>query len=225
MPEILDCYSVGGNVFYNMVWRPANVEWRAHFGMTGSTIEGKFDDAKAAGLHPVYIDSCTSSGGPRYVAIFQETGGLYRWRFGITTEAHDQVFQQASADGLRPVNVSVISAGGRRTYTELYRRVDYGAYQLKSQLDAAGYQQAVNDNKTAGRKPVYVAVYMHDGAPNFSAIFAQKPAGNWVARHDMTASAYQSEWTQATGAGNLTRSVSGYDGAQRNHRFAAVWRE
>lgn len=55
----------------------------------------------------------------------------------------------------------------------------------------------MNDNKAAGRKPVYVAVSMHDGKPNFSAIFAKKPAGSFVARHDMTRSGYQSEWTTA----------------------------
>jgi len=225
MPEILDCYSVGGKVFYNMVWRPETISWRAHFGMTESTIEDKFNDAKSAGEHPVYIDSCSSSGGPRYVAIFQKTGGPYRWRGGISPETHDEVFKQAAAEGLSPVNVSVISRGGRRFYTELYRKVDHGGYQLKSQLDEADYQQAVNENKAAGRTPVYLAVYMHGGRPNFSAIFANKPVGSWIARHDLSPSAYQSEWTSATRAGSLTRTVSGYDGAERTHKFAAVWRK
>ena len=79
-----------------MVWRPATgYRWRAHFGMTGDTIEKKFEDAKADGLHPVYVDSCTSKNGPRYAAIFEQTGGLYRWRFGISSDDHQAVFEKA----------------------------------------------------------------------------------------------------------------------------------
>jgi hypothetical protein len=223
-PEVLDCSSVGGNVYYNMVWRPANGAWRAHFGMTGDTIEAKFDAAKTEGLHPVYIDSCSSKNGPRYAAIFEKTGGLYRWRFNIDADDHQSVFENASGEGLRPVNVSVISMNGQRRYTSLFRKVDYGSMILKSQLDEAGYQQAVNENKEAGRKPVYVAVYMHGGKPNFSAIFAQKPAGDWRARHDLSGSDYQDEWSGALKGGFLTRALSGYDGAAASLELAAVWR-
>jgi hypothetical protein len=95
---------------------------------------------------------------------------------------------------------------------------------LRSQLDEADYQQAVNDNKAAGRKPVYVAAYMHTGKPNFSAIFAEKPSGQWLAKHDLSASAYQAEWGKAIEDGFLTRASSGYDGTTKTDAFAAVWR-
>jgi hypothetical protein len=169
------------------------------------------------------VDSCTSKGGPRYVAIFQQTGGLYRWRYGIDADDHQKAFDNAKADGLWPVNVSVISLNGNRRYTSLFRKVDYGSMILRSQLDEAGYQRAVHENAEAGRKPVYVAVYMHDGEPNFSAIFAQRPAGAWQAHHGLTAAAYQTEYTNALQSGHLTHTISGYDGAQSNQRFAAVW--
>ena len=69
-------------------------------------------------------------------------------------------------EGLRPVNVSVISVNGQRRYTSLFRKVDYGSMIFfKSQLDEAEYQHTVNENKAAGRKPVYVAAYMHNGKP------------------------------------------------------------
>jgi hypothetical protein len=223
-PEVLDCSSAGGNVYYNMVWRPSTGAWRAHFGMTADTIEDKFADAKADGLHPVYIDSCTSKNGPRYAAIFEKTGGLYWWRYAITAEAHQTVFEKAKAEGLEPVNVSVISVNGQRHYTSLFRNVNYGSMVLRSQLGHAQYQQEVLDNKAAGRKPVYVAAYIHNGQPHFSAIFAQKPAGEWRARHDLNGSAYQAEWADAVKDGYLTRTLSGYDGAN-SFAFAVVWRK
>ncbi|MEP6919055.1 MAG: hypothetical protein ABJC89_25665, partial [Acidobacteriota bacterium] len=224
-PELFDCSGVGGEVFYNMVWRQASGLWRAHFGMTGDTIEGKFDAAKADGFHPVYIDSCTSKDGPRYVAIFEKTGGLYRWRYGISAEDHQAMFENAGKEGLRPVNVSVIAVKGQRRYTSLFRKVEYGSMVLRSQLGEAEYQQAVSENKAAGRKPVYVAAYMLNGKPNFSAIFAEKPGGDWLARHDMTGGAYQAEWDAAVKGGFLTRALSGYDGAPKTLSLAAVWRK
>jgi murein DD-endopeptidase MepM/ murein hydrolase activator NlpD len=222
--ELLDCSGVGGKVYYNMVWRPATGPWRAHFGMTGDTIEGTFEDAKAEGLHPVYVDSCTSKEGPRYTAIFQQTGGLYRWRFGISADEHQAVFDQAWGDGLQPLNVSVISVNGQRRYTSLFRKVDYGSMILRSQLGESEYQQAVNENKAAGRTPVYVAVYMHNGKPNFAAIFAQNPGGEWRARHDLSGIAYQAEWDNVVKSGFRTRTLSGYDG-RPTPAFAAVWRK
>ncbi|MCB0630350.1 MAG: hypothetical protein KDD15_11475, partial [Lewinella sp.] len=87
------------------------------------------------------------------------------------------------------------------------------------------YQAEVNANKAAGRQPVYIAAYMHNGTPTFSAIFAQYPGGAWNAKHDQTAAQYQTNFNNATGAGYLTRVVTGYDGAQANHMFASVWRK
>ena len=60
----------------------------------------------------------------------------------------------------------MISVNGQRRYTSLFRKVDYGSMiRCASQLGEAEYQQAVNENKAAGRKPVYVAAYMHNGKP------------------------------------------------------------
>ena len=66
---------------------------------------------------------------------------------------------------------------------------------------------------------------MHNGQANFSAIFAQKPSGSWSAKHNLTSRAYQTAYNSAKGGGYLTRIVSGYDGAQANHRFVGVWRK
>ena len=66
---------------------------------------------------------------------------------------------------------------------------------------------------------------MYSGKPNFSAIFAEKPKGKWRARHNLSVSGYQSEWQKFIKAGYLTRVVTGYDGAKKNHVFAAMWRK
>jgi hypothetical protein len=80
-----------------------------------------------------------------------------------------------------------------------------------------------DDNTNAGRKPIYLNAYMHGGQPFISAIFASKPTGPRKDRHLMSAQAYQTEWASALNAGMLTRTVTSFDGAQSQHRFAASW--
>lgn len=224
-PEWFDCYSVGGKTYYNFVWRPATGAWRAYFGQSSSSYQQRINKAKADGYAPVQVESCLSGGNVRYTAIFRKVSGAWKARHGITYNTHMAELNKAKQSGLSPINVSVVSVNGQRRYTVLYRKASLGAWQVKSQLDAAAYQQAVNSNKQAGRKPFYINTYMHKGKPYFSAIFAQKPSGSWRAKHGLTASSYQSEWKNAHKSGLLTRVVTGYDGAKQNHRFAALWRK
>ncbi len=46
--------------------------------------------------------------------------------------------------------------------------------------------------------------------------------GSWAAVHGLTGAEYQTAWNANTGAGRLTRAVTGYDDG--GARFAAVWR-
>lgn len=224
-PVWIDGYSVGGKTYYNTIWRPVKTQWRAYFGQTANNYQKRVNKAKADGLAPVQVDSYLSNGKIRYAVIFRKTSGKWRARHNLTAKQHQNEFAKAKQDGLSPINISVVSVNGNRHYTVLYRKANFGKWQLKSTLDAAAYQKAVNDNKQAGRKPYYLNVYMHKGKPHFTVIFAQKPNGAWLAKHGLTSNGYQSQWNDALNGRFLTRVVSGYDGAKNNHRFAAIWRK
>jgi hypothetical protein len=129
-----------------------------------------------------------------------------------------------TAEGYRPRNVSVVSSGGDRRYTALYEKTDIGSWQAKSQLTPAEYQQLFNANQQQGRQVVYLNGYVHGGQAFLSAIWSSNPASAFKARHGLTSSQYQSEWESATGAGLMTRYVSGYSNGGAA-RYAAVWRK
>ncbi|MBY0423115.1 MAG: peptidoglycan DD-metalloendopeptidase family protein [Parvularculaceae bacterium] len=223
MPVVIDCYAVGGDVKYNMIWRPADAAWTGFFGLPSGDVQAKADAAKTDGLAPVFVESCSSRNGPRYAAIFKKTAGSYVLRHSLSTSEHDAELDKAKAAGLSPVNVSVVSVGGQRRYAVLYRKQSLGGWTLKSQIPLNGYQAAVTEQVEGGRYPAYISVYTHDGKRWVSAVFAQAPNPDWTARHDMTATAYQSEYEAARKRGYLTRTIAGYDGAD-DHRFAATWR-
>jgi hypothetical protein len=209
-PAVLDCYSVGGDVFYNMVWRPADATFRGYFGQTSAELQERADRAKADGLAPIFVESCSSRGGIRYAVVFKKVPGAYRMRHGMSTAEHDAVLEVAKKEGLAPVNVSVVSAGGDREYTVLYRHEALPNWLLKSQVPESEYQALVNEQVESGRYPVYLNVYKHAGKNWVSALFAKAPAPNWTARHDLSAAEYQRAAEAAWKAHMLTRTIAGY---------------
>jgi hypothetical protein len=221
-PEWLDGYSVRGNAYCNMVWRPARRPWVAFFGISPEHYQAESNRAVADGLAPTLVESFLDDGKARYAVIFEKLPGVFVARHGLTTAQHDQELKAAEKAGLSPVSVSVVSIGGDRRYTVLYRKDPIGSWQLKSQLSEGEYQKAVDENKAAGRHPVYLNAYQHEGKTCLAVIFASEPRGAWGARHGLGASEYQAEWESARKQGLLTRTVTGYDGASR-HIFAAAW--
>ncbi len=225
MLEWIDGYRVGSKTYFNFIWRPANAKWRAYFGRNSKNYQSAMNKAKADGYIATHVESYLTSKGIRYAAIFKKASGSWRARHGIGYTTHKSVLDKAKKDGYKPKVVSVVSYKGKRYYTTLFNKKSIGKWQSKSRLSEKAYQKATDDNKKAGRYPIYISAYMHSGKPNFSAIFAEKPKGKWRARHNLSVSGYQSEWQKFIKAGYLTRVVTGYDGAKKNHVFAAMWRK
>lgn len=222
-PDWFDGYNVGGNAFFNMLWRPKANTWSGFFGLTAAAYQTEFNKATGAGLAPTFVDSYTTSGGVRYNAIFKKVGGAFLAKHGISTAQHDATINEAKSKNLYPVNISVASLNGQLSYTVLYRATNIGAWQIKSQVKEADYQALFNTNNNNGLMPVYLNGYRHNGENYLSCVFASK-SGTWKAKHAMTSAAYQTEWQTNVNAGYRTRVATAFDGFS-SHRFAGVWRK
>lgn len=222
--EWIDGFDVGGAVHYNAVFRPkGNTVSAAFHGLTGAQYQQQFNAFRNKGYRPHQVESYNGRQGVRYAVIFRKQAGpAYSAYHGLSAADHQQRMDTLSKQGYRPRNVSVVSVGGQRRYTALYDKADIGAWQAKSVLTAAQYQQAFNANAEKKRQLVYLNAYVHGGQPHFSAIWSSKANGAYKARHGLTGSQYQSEWQSATGAGLLTRDVTGY-GVGGSARYAAIW--
>ncbi|MGH3902770.1 MAG: hypothetical protein ACRDTE_01000 [Pseudonocardiaceae bacterium] len=225
-PKWIDGYSVGGRAFFNFVFTEAPGPWRGFFGQTAANYQRRFDEAKRDGFQPVFVESYLSSDNVRYIAVFQkDRPGRFLARHGLTTGQHEAELDNAKKAGLNPDCVSVVSVQGQRRYTVLYRSDSIGHWQVKSRVQESDYQEIFNENKAAGRSPVYLQAYIHDGQEFLSTIFASGSTGAFRARHGLSSADFQQEWTAATTAGFITQVVTSFDGATRSHRFAAVWRK
>ncbi len=221
--EWMDFYTVGGKPFVNHVWRPAKDAWRAYFGLTSSGYQDVFDSNNAEQFHPVFVDSYNSGAQSRFAVIFVKNRPGYRARHGLTYDEHMAEMDTAKKAGMSAVNVSVVSTGNDRRYTVLYRKQPVGGWFVKSQVPEDQYQGEYDSQSRAGRKPIYINAYMHQGRPYISAVFAQIQTGGRKDRHGMSGSQYQSEYESALSGGMFTRAVTSFDGARSQHRFAAAW--
>jgi hypothetical protein len=156
------------------------------------------------------------------VIFVKNKPGAATARHGLSYDQHMTVMDDAKKQGMVPVNISVMSLGGKLVYTVLYRAGNIGAWSVKSQIPESAYQKEYDDQKAAGRRPVYLNAYVHDGKPYISAIFGHVATSARKDRHAMSAASYQTEYVSALDGGLLTRAVTSVDGAAF-HRFAATW--
>ncbi|MFN3231613.1 MAG: hypothetical protein ACE363_05575 [Alphaproteobacteria bacterium] len=225
-PVWIDGYSVGGKGYLNYVWRPSKGNWRAFFLVTPSKYQSEFTKATNDGYAPVFVDGSTVGGKPRYTVIFvKNKPGGWLARHGLNYQQHMAVMDEAKSKNLYPANISVMSVDGNRSYTVLWRSENLGAWTVKSRVAVPDYQALYNAQGQAGKKPSYANAYMHKGKGYYTVVFSTQPNGPRKDRHGLTPQQYQTEFNSALQANLLTRIVSGYDGAQKNHRYIATWRK
>ena len=221
--EWIDGFGIGGDIYYNAIFRPqSSAAWVAFHGLNAAQYQQRFDEYTGKGYRPVQVESY--DGGLYALTLRKQSGPAYQAYHGISADEHQRRMDRLTRDGYLPRNVSVVSSGGQRRYTALYEKAGIGSWQAKSQLSAADYQAAFDDNAKQHRHLVYLNAYVHGGQPYFSAIWSSKASANYKARHGLTGSQYQSAWNSATGAGYLTHEVTGYSAGGSTY-YAAFWRK
>ena len=223
-PAFVDGFEVGGNLFFNAIFRPSEGTWLARHGLTGTEYQDLFDDLTDDGFRLHQVDSYVDSGSVRYAAIFEvRPGPAFAAFHGLNdAEYSDKIDELAAAD-LVPVNVSTVEVGGQLFWTGLFEHASVTGWTVET-VQATDYQDTFDANVDAGRLPIYVHGFVVSGAPYITAIWVDPIGGSWAAVHGRTGSEYQIDWNVNTGAGRWTRAVSGYDNGAGSARFAAVWR-
>lgn len=87
-------------------------------------------------------------------------------------------------------------------------------------LSAQQYQQTFDDLLKKGYRPVVVRGYSVDGQPTYAAIFEQRQGTAFVARHDLSAAGFQSEFDRWTREGYRPVDIAGYTVGTSDHYTA-----
>lgn len=223
-PVFVDGFDVGGALFFNAIFRPSEGAWIARHGLTGTEYQDLFDDLTEAGYRLHQVDSYLDGGSVRYAAIFEKRPGPAFAAFhGLNDAEYDQRLDDLSAAGFVAVNVSTVEMGGQLFWTGLFEHVSVNSWKVETVSDA-DYQDTFDANVDAGRLPIYVHAFNSGGLRFITGIWVNPIGGSWAAVHGRTGTEYQADWDANTGAGRLTRAVTGYDNGAGSARFAAVWR-
>lgn len=226
MPDWINFYNVGDEVFVNAIFRPAKTGWLARHGLTGKEYQDLYDEHIKKGSYQLkQVDSYVKSGQIRYAVILVKGDGANMPAYhGITAAEHQEKFDALTAQGFVPVNLSVTSIGGQLRYAGFYEKKTVGGLAVKSFLTGEQYQTFVNEQVDAKREIAYLKSYNHNGDVHYSAIFYGNIDRSQVLKHGMTSSGYQREFDQWVDQGFALKMVTAA-AKDRNQVLAAVWQK
>ncbi len=141
---------------------------------------------------------------------------------GLTTAGYQAAFDRWTQAGYRPVHVAGYDTSAGARYIGIWEKSSGPAWVARHGLTAGAYQSAFTSLTSQGYRLRTVSGYTDRNAERYAAIWEKAGGPAWVARHGLTAGAYQSTFTSLTSQGYRLKVVSGYT-VGGVVRYAAVW--
>lgn len=195
-------------------------------GMTSSQYQQQFNTASDQGYRLVLVNGYTSGGIDKYVAIWDKpTGRVAPWaaKHGMTSAQYQSAVNTYVEDGYRVKHVSGYAIGNEARYAAIFEKPTTSPpWVARHGLTAAQYQTEFNTQTNAGYVPVLVCGYGVNNVDYYAAIFEKKASDPWKARHGMTSSAYQAEFTNNRYQGYRLKVISACTKNNVDY-YAAIW--
>ena len=217
------------NPLYAAVWvRRAGPDWSAVHGVDGAGYQAAFDNAAAAGFHPIILSAAGSRSAPVFAGVFeQRPGPVPLTRFGLTSGADTDAGtiehwnKQAHDNGWIMSGGAVYGDATNPAFAGIWppnqRRLSWSSEGI---LDAsADYQHRFEAQVSGWARPAHVAV---SGDERYLSIFVDDQIGPWVARHGLTSAQYQAEFDRLVPLGFYPICVQG-GGSGNGIRFAVIF--
>ena len=202
----------------------ARAEYVARHGLTPTQYQAAFDEYAKAGFRLKSVSGYVTGGAEHYAALWTKVSGP-EWtaRHGLSAAQYQQAFDDLARQGFRLTWISGHEAGGAVKYAAIWEKKTGPAWAGRHGLNGAQYQAAFDDLVTKqGYRLLHVNGTSVGGAASYAAIFEKSPGPVWIARHGLSASQYQTEFTQHTGQGYRLKEVSGYH-VGGGDQYAAIW--
>src|SRR5262249_46332727 len=142
-------------------------------------------------------------------------------RHRLTNAMYQATVTALAARGFEPVNVSGYEIGGQDYYAAIFQKGG-PAWEAHHDMTSAEYQTTFENLTGQGYRLVDVSGYSVGGEARYAAIWQQSASPNWVARHGLTSSQYQAEFTNLRNLGYRLVHLSGYDVGGQDY-YAAIW--
>lgn len=214
---------------YAAVWvRRPGPDWSAVHGVDGAGYQVAFDNAAAAGFHPVILAAAGPGANPVFAGVFeQRPGPIPLTRHGLTSGSAtdpntiEHWDREAHAKGWIMTCGAIYGDPGAPRFAGIWpangRRLSWNADGIAE--TGADYQQRFDAQVTGWARPSYVAASDDE---RYLSIFVDDEIGPWVARHGLTSAQYQAEFNRLVPLGYYPICVQG-GGSGAGIRFAVIF--
>jgi CubicO group peptidase (beta-lactamase class C family) len=200
-------------------------DWQARHGLTATEHQTAFNQLTSRGYRLVKITGYTLSGGPRFGSIWNKQGGSdWQARHGISGAEYQTAITALAGQGFRPVDLSIFRSGDQILFSAIWEQEQGLEWIARHGLTGAEYQTLFNNLSRDGFRLRCLSPYEDAGGERFACIWDRYAGPAWVARHGLTAEAYQREFDAQNARGfRLVRAVGYTIGGQ--HRYAGIWEQ
>jgi hypothetical protein len=162
--------------------------------------------------------------GSRYAALWvkDEAAVPFVARHGMTSQQYQQEFDTWTGQGYRLSLVNGYTVNSQDRYAAIWQKKAGPIFVARHGLSSQVYQQEFNKWTGQGFRLKLVSGYSVGQQDRYAAIWEKSEGPAWVARHGLSAQAYQQEFDNWVGQGFRLKLVSGYSVAGQE-RYAAIW--
>jgi len=217
------------NPLYAAVWiRRPGPDWSAVHGVNAAGYQAAFNNAAAAGFHPIILSVAGPASSPVFAGVFEKRPGpVPLTRFGLTSGSETDPSTIQYWDRTAHENSWIMTCGA--VYGDLADPRFAGiwppnekrlAWSAEGILEPNGdYQRRFDAQVSGWARPSYVAV---SGDERCLSIFVDDQIGPWIARHGLTSAQYQGEFDRLVPLGFYPICVQG-GGSGAGIRFAVIF--
>jgi hypothetical protein len=199
--------------------------WQARHGIDAGTYQATFDSLVAQGFRLSSVCGYSEGRDARFNAVWQQRGGgAWQARHNMTSDEYQANFDSLTRQGFRLTSVSGYAINGVARYAAIWEQRGGPDWQARHGMSRPQYQQTFDELSAQGFFPVQVCGYRVNVDVLFAAIWHKHDGVSAVARHGLTASAYQKTFDAQVAAGMKLTCVSGYSDTGIA-RYAAIWRQ
>jgi CubicO group peptidase (beta-lactamase class C family) len=209
-----------------MIKRPVVVAQRDWPRLTAAEFQKVFDEQAKLGFGPVMLCATGTAADPRFAAVFQMQSPIALTRFGLRSgtdsdlESIQGMNKKAKADNLALHSLAIYGDAATPRYAAIWMpntgKTIWNADGVNETADQ--YQARFNAQAAGWCRPAQVATT----GGRFASLFVHNDIGPWVARHGLTADAYQDEFNAWTAKGYFPLSVQG-GGSGADTRYTALF--
>lgn len=143
-------------------------------------------------------------------------------RHGMTSAQYQSEFNSFVGQSYALTHVSGYTLNGQARFAAIWDQDAHAAWQARHDLNSDQYQSTFDSLVGQGYRLIDSSGYLDNGVVKFAAIWDKSSSGAWQARHNLTASQYQSTFDSLVSQGYRLQRVNGYN-IGNDVRYTAIW--